>query len=65
MTPLVTTLYSQHRDRVWKSTLNGAQYRWAGDEWEVKTSVADWHPPKAGMKTQVIYAQSSERFVEL
>ena len=56
-----------HRDRVWRSTLNGALYRWVdGEGWQVKTTKADWHPAYQGqnLPTNPIYAYPQEKFEE-
>lgn len=60
------------RDRVWRSSRNQAEYRWhPGDldsadlgTWEVKTSVADWHPARPG-GVRTVYAQAGEKFLEV
>ncbi len=65
-----TTLGESARGQVWKSTLTGALYRWQGDEnvhgavmWEVKNTVADWHPVNVFRNVTIVYAQAGERFV--
>ncbi|HEX2616650.1 MAG TPA: hypothetical protein VHL57_03855 [Flavobacteriales bacterium] len=51
------------RGHVWRSTFNGAKYSWREDQWMVSTHFApDWHPIKAGVVTEVVYAQPMEKF---
>ncbi len=49
------------RDRIWTSTLTGAQYKWGTDQWLVKTTAADWHP--AWKPLTVVRAQAGEEFI--
>jgi hypothetical protein len=63
-----TFLDEPHRDRQWCSTLTGAQYRWVdGVGWEIKTSVADWHPTYQGQQhpARTVYAYPQEKFEEV
>lgn len=62
--PYRTTLGPDARDRVWISTLNGSRFRWNMDQWEVKTSVADWHPIRPWDRVQTVYSQAGEKFVQ-
>lgn len=66
MANYVRTLGAVERASVWMSTLNNALYRWNVDTWEVKFPQApEWHSVKAGAKVLTVYAQSSEKFVEV
>lgn len=59
-----TVLGEDARDRVWISTLNQSRYRWNLDHWEIKTSVADWHPVRPWNPATVVYSQAGEKFVQ-
>lgn len=61
-----TTLGVGQQHLIWKSTLTGAQYRWANDTWEMRFKQApDWHSVKAGAVVFTVYAQAGERFLEV
>lgn len=61
-----TFLDVDHRDRLWRSSLSGATYRWDEVEgWQVETKVADFHPVRPGVMSASVYARSSEKFEEL
>jgi len=60
----VLTRVERHSE--WKSTLNGARYRWRNDQWEVLTVAApDWHPANVMRATTVIVAHATEFFEEV
>ncbi len=59
---MMRLLDEPERDRVWVSTLTGAQYKWGGDQWMVKTAFADWH--HAWRPLIVVRAQAGEAFID-
>jgi|688.fasta_scaffold20012_7 hypothetical protein len=62
-----TQLGVNERDRLWKSTLNGAEYRWDDlDGWQVRFSVApDWHPVRSMRRFATLFSYAGEKFVEV
>ena len=68
--PIYSTpeLDEAERDRQWRSTLTGAQYRWDDTKgWEVKTAAADWHPTYQGQQLphRKVVGYSAEQFEEV
>lgn len=62
-----TQLGVPERDRVWRSTLNGAEYRWSDDDgWQVRFMAApDWHPVRSMRPFATLYSYAGERFIEV
>lgn len=62
-----TQLGVSERGSVWKSTLNGAQYRWTDlVGWEVKFPAApEWHAVRSGRRSATLFSYAGEKFVEV
>lgn len=61
-----TQLGVAERDRVWRSTMNGAEYRWSGLTWEVRFPAApDWHSVKSGRNVATLFSYAGEKFTEV
>lgn len=61
-----TQLGTAERDRIWKSTLNGAEYRWGGATWEVRFKAApEWHSVRSGRNVATMFSYAGEKFVEV
>lgn len=61
-----TQLGVAERDRVWRSSLNGALYQWSDEGWEVCfTAAPDWHLVRSGRRTGTLFSQAGEKFMEV
>lgn len=63
-----TQLGTKERDRVWKSTLNGAEYRWNSTlaRWEMRFDAApEWHSVRSGRTVATLFSYAGERFLEV
>ena len=62
-----TQLGVAERSSLWKSSLNGAEYRWDDAEgWQVKFPAApEWHSVKSGRKFATLFSYAGEKFVEV
>lgn len=59
-----TQLGTKERNHVWRSSLNGALYRWSEDGWEVRfDSAPDWHLVRSGRVTQTLFSHAGEHFI--
>lgn len=61
-----TQLGVAERGSVWRSTLNGAEYRWADDGWQVRFPAApEWHALRSARRFGSLFSYAGEKFVEV
>lgn len=69
MTGIVTRtqLGVSERSSEWKSTLNGALYRWTDEDgWQVRFEAApEWHAVRSGRRFATLFSYAGEKFVEV
>lgn len=59
-----TQLGTAERNRIWKSTMTGAEYRWGENGgWEVRFDAApEWHSVRSGRNVGTLFSQAGEKF---